>query len=389
MLWVFALPSGSAAAAQTRRTNLPSFGEQLRQARESQNITLQEIAATTKISARSLQALESEQFDQLPGGIFNKGFVRAYARYVGLDEDKMLAAYMAVAKHDVSETDMETVSSQIAAARRPPKESRIGGTTVMGVLAIIVALVLGGLWFREHRREAREQAALQAAQPAAPVASAPQPTAPAPEATSPVAGAAGSATQATGETAPAATPAGTFANSGAAPNSAAGTPPNAGTAAANPAANATPKTASNATASATSNQPPNATQSATPNSLPNVNQRSAPAANVVTPPAAKPEAAKNAAAPAVQTEAVEVSISATQQAWISVRSDGKPVESLTLDPDNPELRSRTYKAKEKLRLVVGNAGGVTAVCNGKSEGVLGAEGQAKTITFTSQGIQKP
>jgi hypothetical protein len=83
---------------------------------------------------------------------------------------------------------------------------------------------------------------------------------------------------------------------------------------------------------------------------------------------------------------VEVSISATQKAWISVTSDGRKLESLTLDPDNPELRSRSYKAQQKLKVVVGNAGGVTAVCNGKSQGTLGADGQAKTITFTSQGI---
>ena len=333
---------------------MPSFGEQLRQARESQNITLQEIAATTKISSRALQALESEQFDQLPGGIFNKGFVRAYARYVGLDEEKMLAAYMAVAKDNaVSETDIQTVSSQIAAARKPAKEPRIGGTTLMGVLAILVALGLGGLWFREHRREVREQAAIQAAQPPAPVAAAPQTTPPAPEPSAPQSSAnaappdaaVAAATPATGEasqaTVPAATPAGSVAN----PN-APGVPPNA---AQNKAANA-----------------------------PSVQS-----ANVAN---AKPGPANEASASAGQPAPVEVSFSATQKVWISVRSDGKAVESLTLDPDIPELRSRSYKAQEKLKVVVGNAGGITAVCNGKSAGTLGADGQAKTVTFTAQGI---
>ena len=356
---------------------MPSFGEQLRQARESQNITLQEIAATTKISSRALQALESEQFDQLPGGVFNKGFVRAYARYVGLDEEKMLAAYVAAAKPEASETDMQTVSSQIAAAKGPPKESRIGGSTLMGVLAIIVAVALGGLWFREHRREVREQAEIQAAPPAAPAAAATQTPPPAPEAAQPEAGAMeGAAPGATGETSPAATPAGTVANSNAAPNSLTGTPPEAASKVSPNATNASPNTV------------PNTTPSATPSPLPSVNQRSAPAANAGATAGAKPEAAKDAAASAGQAGPVEVSLSATQKAWISVHSDGKMVESLTLDPDIPELRSRSYKAKEKLKLVVGNAGGVTAVCNGKSEGPLGAEGQAKTITFTSQGRVK-
>lgn len=339
---------------------MSSFGEQLRQARESQNITLQEIAATTKISSRALKALESEQFDQLPGGIFNKGFVRAYARYVGLDEEKMLAAYMAAAKDDAaSETDIQTVSNQIAAARKPVKEPRISGSTLMGVLAVIVGLALGGLWFREHRREAREQAAIQAAQPAPPVA-APQPAPPAPEAAPPDSGATeGAAPGTTGETAPATTPAGTVANSNAAPNAAAGALPNA----------------------ATPNTPPKASPNVPPNAAPNA--ASGPAANAA---GAKPEVARDAGASAGQPAPVEVSFSATQKAWISVRSDGKAVESLTLDPDIPELRSRSYKAQEKLRVVVGNAGGVTAVCNGKPAGPLGAEGQPKTITFTSQGI---
>ncbi len=335
---------------------MPSFGEQLRQARESQNITLQEIAATTKISARALQALESEQFDRLPGGIFNKGFVRAYARYVGLDEEKMLASYLAVAKPEASEEDMQTISSQLAAAQRPRKEPRIGGTTIMGVLAVIVALALGAVWFREHRKEALEQAAV-------PAASAPQtsaPSAPAPEPSPDVNGAAGT----TGEPLPGEQPGGEMAGSA---TSVGAEQPNA-------ALNQTPSTSPNV--SPTPNVSPNVAPDLIPNGTPSGSAK--PAVN----------ADQDAAASSGQASPVEVSISATQKAWISVRSDGKKIESLTLDPDNPELRSRSYTAREKLKLVVGNAGGVTAVCNGKPEGALGAMGQKTTITFTSQGMQK-
>ena len=56
-----------------------AFGERLRREREMRNISLDEIAAVTKIGTRLLRALEDEQFDLLPGGIFNKGYVRAYA----------------------------------------------------------------------------------------------------------------------------------------------------------------------------------------------------------------------------------------------------------------------------------------------------------------------
>jgi len=74
-----------------------SFGERLRREREMRSITLEEISESTKISRRHLEALEHEDFNQLPGGIFNKGFVRAYARYLGIDEDQAVADYVAAA----------------------------------------------------------------------------------------------------------------------------------------------------------------------------------------------------------------------------------------------------------------------------------------------------
>ncbi len=71
------------------------FGEKLRRQREQRGIELEAISNTTKIGTRMLRALEEEQFDQLPGGVFNKGFVRAYARHVGLDEEEAITDYLA------------------------------------------------------------------------------------------------------------------------------------------------------------------------------------------------------------------------------------------------------------------------------------------------------
>ncbi len=71
------------------------FGEKLRKQREHRGITLEAVANTTKISTRMLKALEDEHFDQLPGGVFNKGFVRAYARQVGLNEEEAINDYLA------------------------------------------------------------------------------------------------------------------------------------------------------------------------------------------------------------------------------------------------------------------------------------------------------
>jgi Helix-turn-helix domain/Domain of unknown function (DUF4115) len=72
-----------------------TFGEKLRKQREQRGLALDAISNTTKISTRMLRALEEEHFDQLPGGVFNKGFVRAYARQVGLDEEETISDYLA------------------------------------------------------------------------------------------------------------------------------------------------------------------------------------------------------------------------------------------------------------------------------------------------------
>jgi len=74
-----------------------SFGERLRREREMRGISLENIAEATKIGTRLLRAVEEEHFDLLPGGIFNKGFVRAYAKYLGLNEDEAVADYLLAA----------------------------------------------------------------------------------------------------------------------------------------------------------------------------------------------------------------------------------------------------------------------------------------------------
>ena len=152
-----------------------AFGQNLRQAREARNITLQEVAASTKVSSRALQALEDERFDLLPGGIFNKGFVRAYARCVGLDEEKTVAEYLEAAKVATPEIDMQTMSTQVSAARQGAHDRGPSAATLAGVIALIVALAMGVVWLRELRKEhaAARQVAEGSGTNPAPPASAP------------------------------------------------------------------------------------------------------------------------------------------------------------------------------------------------------------------------
>src|SRR5215831_710121 len=97
-----------------------SFGDRLKKEREQRGITLDDISLNTKIGTRLLRALEEEKFDQLPGGIFNKGFVRAYARHVGLDEEQTVADYMSAAGGPPPVEPEGAFPIQVAQERKAP-----------------------------------------------------------------------------------------------------------------------------------------------------------------------------------------------------------------------------------------------------------------------------
>jgi cytoskeleton protein RodZ len=115
---------------------MASFGEKLRHEREMRGITLREIADATKISSRSLQALEEDRLDVLPGGLFPRAFVRQYANFLGLDTEALLEQF--VAAH-----------GEVVVERRPPppperRRPRITAGHLMlagiGLLLVILSL---------------------------------------------------------------------------------------------------------------------------------------------------------------------------------------------------------------------------------------------------------
>jgi len=71
---------------QVRSLNLSRF-------RQKQGVSLEQIAEKTKISIRFLRAIESEEFDKLPGGVFNTSYIRQYAALAGFNEGDILAQY--------------------------------------------------------------------------------------------------------------------------------------------------------------------------------------------------------------------------------------------------------------------------------------------------------
>ena len=76
--------SFSSGRAQGLELDLPMF-------RKRAGVSLQEIAHRTKIGCRFLEAIEGEQFGELPGGIFTTSYLRQYAEAIGYDEDALVA----------------------------------------------------------------------------------------------------------------------------------------------------------------------------------------------------------------------------------------------------------------------------------------------------------
>jgi cytoskeleton protein RodZ len=137
---------------------LPSFGEKLKLEREKRAITLEQISAATKIGTRMLEALEQEKFNRLPGGIFNKGFVRAYARCLGLDEDQAVADYLE-ASGEAAALRLEPgrTEPEFHGRLAEPEETRLPHQLPWGLLAAILLVIAVGLSIWSYRK--REQRA--------------------------------------------------------------------------------------------------------------------------------------------------------------------------------------------------------------------------------------
>jgi cytoskeletal protein RodZ len=92
---------------------MASLGQSLRDEREARGISLEEIASSTKIVPRYLQALEADRLDLMPGGFFIKGIIRTYAKAVGLDPEAVLERYRAAGLLDAPEGARELSSERI------------------------------------------------------------------------------------------------------------------------------------------------------------------------------------------------------------------------------------------------------------------------------------
>ena len=149
---------------------MASFGVRLKQEREKQSVTLDDISLSTKISTRMLRALEEERFDQLPGGIFNKGFIRAYARCLGMDEEQAIADYLAAT--GVSPLAKPSENNDQAPILEPPSRERNENAAGLpwGIFAVVLLVAaLGfaawGFYSREPQNRTRDSQSPTASSP--------------------------------------------------------------------------------------------------------------------------------------------------------------------------------------------------------------------------------
>lgn len=122
-----------------------TLGEKLREAREERGFTLSDVAEQTRISSLYLESIENDDYRILPGGIFNKGFVKSFAKLVGINEQEALADYAVL----LSQT---TVAEEDEYKRYRPEvltDDRSMGSMVPTIIVavIILGVMSAGLLF--------------------------------------------------------------------------------------------------------------------------------------------------------------------------------------------------------------------------------------------------
>ena len=128
-----------------------SFGVSLKRERELRGISLHEIAKTTKISVRFLEAIEKNRFDILPEGVFRKSFIKSYSKYLGMNEEQILHEY---------DLEVQTKAASQAAPEKTSVSFRDSSTgskrallLTLGILLLLVAVGFGFWYFTRPSRK--------------------------------------------------------------------------------------------------------------------------------------------------------------------------------------------------------------------------------------------
>jgi cytoskeleton protein RodZ len=120
---------------------METLGEYLKAAREAKGLTLSEMAERTRISLSFLQALEKDDHDAIPGEVFVSGFLRSYAKELGLREKDVMARYKG-AGSGARETKAETPKEPDRYAPPAPKKKVVSGRLVYALAAGVAIVVV-------------------------------------------------------------------------------------------------------------------------------------------------------------------------------------------------------------------------------------------------------
>ena len=128
-----------------------NFGEYLRREREVRNIALQDVSRTTKIPLRSLERLEAGEYEALPGEVFVRGFIKSYARCVGLDDENALLLYDSEREKrrvEAEESQPQLPQADTSTDTDPLQMRRRVGIAVFVVIVLIIATITLSLLLR-------------------------------------------------------------------------------------------------------------------------------------------------------------------------------------------------------------------------------------------------
>lgn len=313
---------------------MAGFGDNLRREREMRGITLEEISSTTKISVRFLELLEAEEFSKLPGGIFIRSFIRSYANYLGLDEEQVMAEYQLVAPPQGGEdfSRLGVTGNSANKKNRAP------------VLPWIIAVILlaGGYAIFRYAHHSSE----------APLSFGNPP---------PVSKAVSTSARAA-VNAPSVHP----------PQVLAAPQADGATTAANPASSV-----------ATENPIPADNNAAANGAAVGAKAGLTPAAKAGLTPAQTFQS--NAPPAPAAGNGLTLQVVATEQAWVSVKADGKTALEQVMKPNDV----RTLTAKSYFDVTTGNAEGTVLTLNGVTLGPLGRRGEVKVLHLTSDSLKNP
>lgn len=131
-----------------------SIGEKLRLEREAHGIALRDISEQTRISMRYLEAIETDDYRRLPGGIFNRSFIRAYAKFIGFNEQEAIEEYTRTLREHGEPEEDDSPKPFTTLVYTDDGGSRSPLMTLLLAIIILAVLSLGvwaGLYFYNRR----------------------------------------------------------------------------------------------------------------------------------------------------------------------------------------------------------------------------------------------